>query len=64
LITERVVLDDYDLDRELVLHGRRELSHEHREAAVAHEADALPLGIGDLRGDRIGQTVGHRGEIS
>ena len=44
-LAERVVLDDDDLDRQVVLHGRGELAHQHREAAVADEGDA-PAGPG------------------
>ena len=49
---------------ELVLDGRREFGHEHREAAVPDEGDDLAVGIGELRGDGVGQPVGHGREIA
>src|SRR3712207_8959520 len=50
-LPQHVVLDDHDDDRKPVLHGRQKLRHEHREAAVADEADGLPLRVSEL-GDR------------
>ncbi len=61
-LAQRVVLDDDDLDRELVLDRGHELGHEHGEAAVADEADARPVGVGHLRGDGVRQTARHRGQ--
>ena len=55
-LAERVVLDDDDLDRQLVLDRRGELAHQHREAAVADERDDLPVGIGGLGADGVGQA--------
>ena len=50
-------LTNDDLDRQLVLHRRCELRHRHREAAVAAERHDLPLRVGDLGGDGVGQGV-------
>jgi hypothetical protein len=61
-LAERVVLDDDNLNRQLILDGRGELSHQHGEAAVSHEGDTLPLGIGDLSRNGISEAVGHGGE--
>ena len=48
-LAQRVVLDDDDLDRQLVLDDGRQLAHQHGEAAVADEADDLPARIRDGR---------------
>ena len=55
-LAERVVLDDDDLDRQLVLHRGGELGHQHREAAVADEGDALP--VRDRRSGRRWRRAG------
>src|SRR6266545_55668 len=36
---ERAVVEDDDLDRQVVLHQRQEVAHQHRESAVARERD-------------------------
>ena len=61
---ERIVLDDDDLDVESVFHASREFSNQHRQRAVADEGDNLAPGIGDRRGYRVGQSAGHRRQIS
>ena len=48
----------------LVATRSRELRHQHREASVADEGDALPSGIGDLARDRVRQSRRHRREIA
>ena len=63
-LAERVVLDDDDLDRQLVLDRRDELAHQHREAAVADEGDDLAVGIGDLGRDGVGQARRHRRQVA
>ena len=63
-LAERVVLDDDDLDRQLVLDRRDEVAHQHREAAVADEGDDLPVGIGDLGADGVGQARRHRRQVA
>ena len=42
-LTQDVVLDDDDLDRQVVLDRGREVRHEHAESAVADEGDDLAL---------------------
>src|SRR5438045_3459790 len=49
-LSERVVLDNDDEDRQVVFDGCQELAHQHREAAVADEGDGLPVRISDLGG--------------
>jgi hypothetical protein len=63
-LAERVVLDDDDLDVEIVFHAGGELAHQHGEAAIADDGDDRALGIGDRRGDRVGQAARHRREIA
>ena len=43
---------------------RAELGHEHGEPAVADEGDALAARMGDLVGDRVGQSGRHGGQVS
>jgi hypothetical protein len=62
-LPERVVLDDHDLDRQLVLGRRHEVGHQHRERPVAHEGDDLAPGVGDLGGERVGEAAAHGGEV-
>jgi len=38
--------------------------HQHREAPVADEGHDLPIGIGHLRGDRVGKPGSHGGEVA
>ena len=63
-LPERVVLDDDDLDRQLVLDRRDELAHQHREPAVADERDDLAVGEGDLRRVGVGQARRHRRQVA
>ena len=43
-LPEHVVLDHDDADLQLVLHQRRNLAHQHGEAAIADDAYHLPPG--------------------
>ena len=54
------VVDEEHDDRELVLHGRRELGRAHHEVAVAREAHDDPIRMDQLRRDGRGQPVPHR----
>src|SRR6266567_3003908 len=62
-LPKRVVLNDDDFDRQLVLYSRNEVRHQHREPAVPDKPHTLTIRKGDLRGDGVGQTRRHRGEI-
>ena len=63
-LAEHIVLDDDDFDVEIVFDERGHLADEHGEAAIAHEANDLPVGIRDGSRDRVGQAAGHRREIA
>jgi hypothetical protein len=52
---QRVVAQDDDRDREVVLRQRCEFAHPHREGAVADEGDDGAVGVGDLCADRVRQ---------
>src|SRR5688572_29355322 len=58
-LAERVVFDDHDEDRQIVLDRGCKLAHEHRESAVAYKSDRLPLRKCDLRGDGVWQGRRH-----
>jgi hypothetical protein len=62
--SERVVLDDDDLDRQPILHRGGKFAHEHGEAAVADECDRLTARISHLRCDGIRQPGRHGGQIA
>ncbi len=61
-LAENVVLDDDDGDAQLVFDQRRDLAHQHGEAAIADDADDLASGIGDGCANAVGQSVGHGGQ--
>src|SRR5207248_9416222 len=63
-LAEIVVLDDHNFDGQLVLDRGDEVSHQHAEAAVAHERDHLPLRVSELSGDGVRQTGRHGREIA
>ena len=59
-LPEHVVLHHDHAHLQLVFHQRRDLSHQHGEAAIANNADDLPTGISDRRANAVGQPIGHR----
>ena len=63
-LTERIILDDHDLDGQLVLDRGDEIAHQHREAAVADERDHLAIGIGRLSPDRIREPGRHGRQVA
>jgi hypothetical protein len=58
-LAEQVVLDHHNFHRQLVFDTGAELGQEHGKTAVADKRDAVPIGIGDLRRNRIREAVGH-----
>src|SRR5919199_1718034 len=62
-LAEGAVVVDHHLDREVVAAGGVELGHQHGEAAVADEGDALAARMGRLGGDRVGEAGGHGGQV-
>ena len=52
-LSQGVVLDDDDFDRQLIFYRGNKLCHQHRKPAVADESNTLPLRICDLRGDTL-----------
>src|SRR5438067_4559492 len=63
-LAEGVVLDDDHFDGQPIFNCSNEIGHQHGETAVAYEGHYLPAGIGDLRGDGVGQSGGHGGEVA
>jgi hypothetical protein len=56
-LTERVVFYDHDFYRQSVFDAGGKLRHQHREAAVSYESDALAIRICGLCRDRIRQPA-------
>jgi len=54
------VVEDSDFDRQVVQGKGKEVSHQHAETAIAAESHNLPLGVQELRSNRLWQCVGHR----
>ena len=54
-----LVVEDEDLDRQVVLNGRRHLLHGHLDAGVAGDVDDQAVGVGHLHADGGRQAVAH-----
>src|SRR5258706_3919446 len=63
-LSQRVVLDDHDLDRKAILYGGCEIGHQHRKSSVTDEGNALPVRLSDLCCNRVWKSVGHGREIA
>src|SRR5437588_3385766 len=63
-LSERIVLDDDNFDRQLVFYGRNKVGHQHGESSIPDKGNALSMGECDLRGDGVGQSASHGREIA
>ena len=59
-----LVVENEDLDRQAVLHGRRHLLDVHEDRGVTGNVDAKRLGMRDLRADRGREPIAHGAEAA
>ena len=63
-LTENIVLDNHDFDRQLIFHCGHKIGHQHGKTAVANKCDHLSIWICNLSRYRIGQPTRHCGKVS
>src|SRR5438552_11844333 len=63
-LPQRVVFDDDHLDGQPIFDGGDKVGHQHGEATVADKGHDLPARKSDLRGDGVGESGGHGGEVA